>query len=64
MKKVTGPAFERLYKNIFVCLKCNAKLRADALRVAGRLVKCRKCNSYKLRPKAKEPRGAAKKAAA
>ena len=63
MRKVTGPAFDRLYKNVFICLRCNGKIRADPLRVSNKLVKCRKCNSYKLRPKAKEPRGAAKQAA-
>ncbi len=60
MKKVTGPAFERMYKNMFVCMKCNAKMRADPLKVKKGLVKCRKCRTYRLRSKAKEPRGAAK----
>ncbi|MBI2584237.1 MAG: hypothetical protein HYW25_06205 [Candidatus Aenigmarchaeota archaeon] len=61
-KKVTGPAFERLFKNMYICYRCGAKMRADPLKVARDKVKCRKCHSYKLRPKAKEPRGAAKAA--
>jgi len=63
-KKAMGPAFHRLFENVFICLRCNAKIRADPLKVKRKLVKCRKCNCYKLRPKAKEPRGTAKQAAA
>jgi ribosomal protein L40E len=63
-KKVMGPAFHRLFENVFICLRCNAKIRADPLKVKKKLVKCRKCNSYKLRPKAKEPRGVGKAAVA
>lgn len=61
-KKVMGPAFDRLYKNVFICLRCNSKIKADPLKVKKHLVKCRKCNSYKLRLKAKEPRGVGKAA--
>jgi len=57
-KKIVGPAFERLFKNIFICQKCNAKIKADLIKVKKGLVKCRKCKSKKLRPKAKERRGA------
>jgi len=63
-KKAMGPAFGRLFKNVFVCLRCNSKMKADPLKVKRGLVKCRRCNSYKLRPKAKEPRGVAKAAGA
>lgn len=62
-KKVMGPAYGRLFKNVFICLRCNAKLKADTVKVSRGLIKCRKCHSYKLRPKAKEPRGAGKAAA-
>ena len=40
----------RLFKNIFVCKNCKAKIRAEPIRVIGRKVKCRKCHSYALRP--------------
>lgn len=63
-KKAMGPAFGRLFKNVFICLRCNGKVRADPLKVKKKLVKCHKCGSYKLRPKAKEPRGVAKAAGA
>jgi ribosomal protein L40E len=63
-KKAMGPAFGRLFKNVFVCMRCKSKIKADALKVKRGLVKCRKCHSYKLRPKAKEPRGVAKAAGA
>ncbi len=57
-KKITGPPFERMFKNVFICQKCNGKIRADPIKVRLKLVKCRKCRSKKLRLKAKERRGA------
>ena len=63
-KKAMGPAFGRLFKDVFVCLKCNAKIKASPVKVGKGAVKCRKCRSHKLRPKAKEPRGAGKASAA
>ena len=54
---MTGPPFERNYKNMFVCMKCHAKMRADPIKVKKGWVKCRKCHWKKLRPKAKERRG-------
>jgi len=63
-RKVMGPAFERLYKNVFICLKCNSKIKADPLKVKKKVIKCRRCGSHKLRPKAKEPRGVGKAAGA
>ncbi len=57
-KKDLGPAGERLFKNVFVCLKCHAKIRGNPDKVKKGLVKCRKCKRNFLRPKAKERRGA------
>lgn len=57
-KKITGPPFERNFKNMFICMKCHAKMRADPMKVKKGRVKCRKCRWKKLRPKAKERRGA------
>ncbi|NIO44385.1 MAG: 50S ribosomal protein L40e [Candidatus Aenigmarchaeota archaeon] len=44
----------RIYTRVFVCMKCNAKIRADARKVKIGKVKCRKCYSKQLRPKSKE----------
>jgi len=45
---------KRLYDRVFVCMKCNAKIRADPMKVKKGKVKCRKCYSKALRPKSKE----------
>jgi len=45
---------KRIYERVFVCMKCNAKIRADARKVKIGKVKCRKCYSKQLRPKSKE----------
>ena len=37
-------AVNRVYKRVYVCMKCNAKIRADDLKVKAGKVKCRKCN--------------------
>ena len=43
-------AEERLFKNVFVCRRCNTKVRAPTLKVLAGKVKCRKCGSRALRP--------------
>ncbi|HLD56834.1 MAG TPA: 50S ribosomal protein L40e [archaeon] len=48
----------RLFTRVFVCRQCNSKIRADSLKVRSGQVKCRKCNSTKLRPKHKDLKGA------
>jgi len=45
---------KRIYNRVFVCMKCNAKIRADARKVRAGKIKCRKCYSKDLRPKSKE----------
>ena len=40
----------RLFKNIFVCKECKSKIRTEPIRVINGTVRCRKCNSNKLRP--------------
>lgn len=47
-------AINRILKNIFVCKICKTKIRAPGLKVSQGKVKCRKCNSTKLRPKRKK----------
>lgn len=33
----------RLYKNVFVCKNCSAKMRADPRKIIEGKIKCRKC---------------------
>lgn len=57
MPKAKVPAaMNRTYRRVFICMKCNAKLRTDMLRVKAKKVKCRKCGYKGLRPKSKERR--------
>lgn len=48
---------KRLFENVFICMRCKARIRADRNKVKGGKVKCRKCGSHALRPKSKESRG-------
>ena len=43
-------AQNRLFKNIFVCKKCQSKIRADPQKILKGKVKCRKCNKKAFRP--------------
>ena len=56
-KKLPTAATERMFKNMFICMKCNAKIRADPIRVKKKKIKCRKCGSKALRLKSKEKHG-------
>jgi ribosomal protein L40E len=47
-------AAKRIIRNVFVCRICKSKVRAPSLKVSQGDVKCRKCNSRKLRPKRKK----------
>jgi len=40
----------RLYKNMFVCKNCKAKLRADPRKIIEKKVRCRKCLKKAFRP--------------
>jgi len=53
-KERVGAVTKRIFERVFICMKCNAKIRADPRRVAARKVKCRKCGYKGLRPKSKE----------
>jgi ribosomal protein L40E len=57
-KKINEASGRRLFLNMFVCMRCNAKIRSRPDRVKKGLIKCRKCGSKNLRLKAKERRGA------
>lgn len=43
-------AHARLYKNIFVCKRCKAKIRSSVQKILQRKVKCRKCQGKAFRP--------------
>lgn len=60
MKKIPDEVAKRLFENVFVCMRCNAKIRASPAKVKAGKVKCRKCGYKKLRPKAKEKKGGTK----
>jgi len=47
-------ADSRLFKNMFVCKRCKAKIRAPMLKVLGGRISCRNCNTKQLRPKKKK----------
>ena len=43
-------ATNRLFKNVFVCKKCGAKIRSDPQKILKGKVKCRKCKKKAFRP--------------
>jgi len=57
-KKINEATANRLFINMYVCMRCNAKIRASPDKVKKGMIKCRKCFSKNLRLKAKERRGA------
>lgn len=43
-------AQNRLFKNVFVCKNCQAKIRADHQKILKGKVRCRKCQKKAFRP--------------
>jgi len=43
-------AQNRMFKNVFVCKKCQTKVRADPQKILKGKVKCRKCKKKAFRP--------------
>jgi DNA replicative helicase MCM subunit Mcm2 (Cdc46/Mcm family) len=43
-------AQNRLFKNVFVCKKCQTKIRAEPQKILKGKVKCRKCKRSAFRP--------------
>ena len=43
-------AQNRLFKNVFVCKNCQAKIRADPQKIMREKVRCRKCGKKAFRP--------------
>ena len=56
-KKLPQLVADRLFTNMYICTHCNAKMRAPYAKVVKGKIRCRKCNSNRLRLKAKERRG-------
>ncbi len=48
---------ERLFKNVYICMRCNARIRTKN----PAKTKCRRCGSKRLRHKKKMLRGTSKK---
>lgn len=40
----------RLFKNIFICKNCKAKIRAEPLKILQGKIRCRKCERKDFRP--------------
>ena len=49
-KQKSPEAEKRLFHRVFICMKCGGKNRGDLIKVRDGKVKCRKCNSKRLRP--------------
>jgi len=43
-------AQNRLFKNVYVCKKCQTKIRAEPQKILKGKVKCRKCKKIAFRP--------------
>ena len=43
-------AQNRLFKNVFVCKRCQTKIRADPQKILKGKIKCRKCAGKAFRP--------------
>lgn len=56
MAKRIEEAYNRNFKNVFVCMRCNATIRANPKKVEAKEIFCRKCGSNNLRSKHGEKR--------
>ena len=43
-------AQERMFHDVFVCKKCNKKIRSQAVRITAGKVQCPKCKGKSFRP--------------
>ena len=44
----------RLFKRVFICRKCKAKIKADSAKIRAKRILCRKCGSRDFKIKTKE----------
>lgn len=56
-KKLPEAMAHRVFTNMFICMNCNCRVRANPSKVAAGKIKCRNCGNDRLRLKAKERRG-------
>ncbi len=54
VKQKMEAAMKRVFDRVYVCMKCNAKIKADSQKVIARKIKCRRCGYRGLRQKSKE----------
>ncbi|MBI4177244.1 MAG: 50S ribosomal protein L40e [Candidatus Aenigmarchaeota archaeon] len=55
MAKKKFPELEqRLFKNVYICMRCNAKMKTDLKKISTGKVKCRRCGYKFLRLKNKD----------
>jgi ribosomal protein L40E len=47
-------AAARLYKNVYICMRCKCKQRGDPSKFRAKKILCRKCGCKDFRPKRKE----------
>lgn len=52
-KKISQEALNRVFNRQYICMRCNARMKANDQSVKAKKVKCRKCGSKQLRPKRK-----------
>ncbi|HLC37668.1 MAG TPA: hypothetical protein VJJ53_02725 [Candidatus Nanoarchaeia archaeon] len=43
-------ASSRLFRNVYVCKDCKAKIKAQPLKILGKKIACRRCQSKAFRP--------------
>jgi ribosomal protein L40E len=53
MAKIAA-AQARIFKNVFVCKNCRAKIKAEPRKIILGKVKCRKCGGTAFRPRKKK----------
>jgi ribosomal protein L40E len=54
--KLNEVVYKRLFENVFVCLKCKRKMKANPQKIRLGKVHCRNCGYNRFRPKSKEGR--------
>lgn len=52
--KLNEVVYKRLFENVFVCLKCKRKMRANPQKIRLGKIYCRNCGYNRFRTKSKE----------
>jgi ribosomal protein L40E len=53
-KKVGGVVYKRIFENVFVCLRCKHKMKANPQKARAGKIHCRNCGYSKFRLKSKQ----------